>query len=292
MSEQRTVGSRSLATPTANQRLRGRWDAQLGWATLIAAALHAAAFAFSPTWTARALDLAAAGFEAQELILLGPMQGLPVLATELRRPVPATLVEAAGDEESGEAGLGDDSGEAARLDPWGALNQRLRRRGPLVASLATSAANAETGTVDADAGSTTDDEDEPDIEVEETLPDLTLPEPDSLSLERLSSVRPELAFMTTSAWVLIRNQMEVEAHLRRSYSDGRLDESVEGSVSVTLWIDNQGSVEWAEVSESSGRPDLDEFALALFNEVADFRAARDRGNPVSRSVTFSLNFPW
>ncbi|MDH3206506.1 MAG: energy transducer TonB [Gemmatimonadota bacterium] len=292
MSEQGTVGPRDPATPTANQRLRRRWDAHVGWATLTAAALHALAFAFSPTWTARALDVAATGFEAQELILLGPMQGLPVLASELRRPVPATLIETAGNEESGDAGLGDDSGEAERLDPWGELNQRLRRRGPLVASLATLAANAAPGTVDAQVGRPSDADDEPDIAVEETLPDLALPEPDSLSLERLASVRPELAVMTTSAWVLIRNQMEVEAYLRRSYNDGLLDESVEGSVSVTLWIDHQGSVEFAEVSESSGRPDLDEFALALFNEVADFRAARERGTTVSRSVTFSLNFPW
>lgn len=98
--------------------------------------------------------------------------------------------------------------------------------------------------------------------------------------------------MTASAWVLIRNQMEVEAYLRRSYSEGRLDRTAEGSVSVTLWISREGRVEWAEISESSGRNDLDEFALGLFNEVADFRAARDRGETVSRSVTFSLNFPW
>ena len=98
--------------------------------------------------------------------------------------------------------------------------------------------------------------------------------------------------MTASAWVLIRNQEEVEAYLRRTYREGRLDPAVRGTVSITLWIDQQGAVEWAEVSQSSGRTDLDEVALALFNEVADFRAARDRGQTVSRSVTFSLNFPW
>jgi TonB family protein len=87
----------------------------------------------------------------------------------------------------------------------------------------------------------------------------------------------------------------VEAYLRRTYREGRLDPTVRGTVSITLWIDQQGAVEWAEVSQSSGRTDLDEVALALFNEVADFRAARDRGQTVSRSVTFStfsLNFPW
>ena len=65
-----------------------------------------------------------------------------------------------------------------------------------------------------------------------------------------------------------------------------------GRVGVTLWIDKRGSVEWAESAESSGRPDLDELALAPFNEVVAFRPARDNGVSVSRSVVFSINFPW
>jgi TonB family protein len=134
---------------------------------------------------------------------------------------------------------------------------------------------------------------EPTIDTDVTTVELAdLPADESLDLGRLSGLRPELAFMTASAWVLIRNQEEVEAYLRRTYREGRLDPAVRGTVSVTLWIDQRGAVEWAEVSQSSGRTDLDEVALALFNEVADFRAARDRGQTVSRSVTFSLNFPW
>jgi len=135
--------------------------------------------------------------------------------------------------------------------------------------------------------------DEPVIDTDVTTVELAdLPASDSIDLGRLTGLRPELAFMTASAWVLIRNQEEVEAYLRRTYREGYLDPNVSGTVSVTLWIDQRGTVEWAEVSQSSGRTDLDEFALALFNEVADFRAARDRGQTVSRSVTFSLNFPW
>jgi TonB family protein len=138
-----------------------------------------------------------------------------------------------------------------------------------------------------------DDMEEPALELDVTTVELAdLPASDSLDLGRLTGLRPELAFMTASAWVLIRNQEEVEAYLRRTYREGRLDPAIRGTVSVTLWIDQQGVVEWAEVSQSSGRTDLDEVALALFNEVADFRAARHRGQTVSRSVTFSLNFPW
>ena len=57
-------------------------------------------------------------------------------------------------------------------------------------------------------------------------------------------------------------------------------------------MDGSGGVEWAETSQSSGRQDLDEIALALFNEVVAFRSARDRGVPVPVSAIFSLDFPW
>ena len=95
-----------------------------------------------------------------------------------------------------------------------------------------------------------------------------------------------------SAGVMLQNPTEVEAFMARTYRLGRLDPEVAGRVSVTLWIDRRGSVEWAEITESSGRPDLDELALALFNEVVAFRPARDNGVSVSRSVVFAVNFPW
>jgi TonB family protein len=113
-----------------------------------------------------------------------------------------------------------------------------------------------------------------------------------MDLDRLSAVRPELVLTVPSAWVLIRNPLEVEQFIQRSYRSGVLSRGANGSVSVALWIDESGSVEWAEISESSGRPDLDRVALALFSEVAAFRPARDEGVPVPRSVIFSVRFPW
>jgi len=59
-----------------------------------------------------------------------------------------------------------------------------------------------------------------------------------------------------------------------------------------VWIDDRGSVEWSEVSKSSGRVDMDEAALALFSDIASFRPARDQGVRVSMSVIFSVEFPW
>jgi TonB family protein len=113
-----------------------------------------------------------------------------------------------------------------------------------------------------------------------------------LDLDRLTELRPELAVMIPSMWILLRNPTAVETFLRRSSGRWTLDPNEPGSVTVTVWIDTKGSVEWAEVSRSSGRGDLDEAALALFNEVVTFRPARHEGVSVSGSATFALLFPW
>jgi TonB family protein len=119
-----------------------------------------------------------------------------------------------------------------------------------------------------------------------------LPGTNPMDLDRLTALRPELALSMPSFWVLIRNPMEVEQFIQRSYRSGDLSRASDGSVSIALWIDESGSVEWAEISQSSGRPDLDRVALALFSEVAEFRPARDEGIAVPRSVIFSVRFPW
>jgi TonB family protein len=95
-----------------------------------------------------------------------------------------------------------------------------------------------------------------------------------------------------ASWVLVRNPDEVDEFMSRVYSRGELEPQAKGSVDVTLWIDERGSVEWAEIAASSGRTDMDEIALALFNEVARFRPAREEGVSISRSVIFTVNFPW
>jgi TonB family protein len=125
------------------------------------------------------------------------------------------------------------------------------------------------------------------------FPDLAdLPASDPMSLDRLTALRPELSLSMPSFWVLVRNPLEVEQYLQSSYGSGALAGGAAGSVSVALWIDENGSVEWAEISRSSGRPDVDRVALALFSEVAEFRPARDEGVAVPVSVVFSVRFPW
>jgi TonB family protein len=287
-----------LRTRSANERFRDAWRGYVRRSTAVAISVHLALLALSFTWHVSYQALEPLESDENRLLLLPgfgdtPTPGSSVAALD---SVPGELTEV---EAEAEAGLteGPIVTSADLGDRWEALGERLRGRGAPLPTLAEPEAPPPEEEIEEvveaeEAGSP--EEGAPSIGGEEarTTELAELPEPDSLSLERLSALSPELAFMTASAWVLIRNQAEVEAFLRRSYSSGRLDREAAGSVSVTLWIDRRGSVEWAEVSASSGRNDLDEFTLALFNEVVAFRAAREQGVYVSRSVTFSVNYPW
>lgn len=282
--------------PSANDRLKARWESHLAVATLLAVTTHAALFLLSPGWVSKRETARERGFEGTSLIALPPLDGLTGATGAPAAPLP--MIDEAVDA-GGDRGLDDGAFLAdASLDEtdlWDAIGERLRRRGGLVPAIA----EPEDEEVD-DPESTSADgpggpgaEEELDIGGRAKAIDIAdLPEPGALDLDRLSSLRPELALQMASSWVLIRNPVEVEAFLRRGYTVGPLDPSVRGSVSVTLWIDQRGAVQWAEISESSGHRDLDEYALAVFNEVAAFRAAREGGVSVSRSVTLSVNFPW
>jgi TonB family protein len=119
-----------------------------------------------------------------------------------------------------------------------------------------------------------------------------LADADSLALELLSSLRPELVVLNPSNWILIRNPGAIESFMRQRASS--ISAMTEGrrTTSVALWIDESGSVEWAEVSQSSGRTELDELALELLSEVATFRPARHQGVRVPTTAIFTIHFPW
>jgi len=123
-----------------------------------------------------------------------------------------------------------------------------------------------------------------------TVPDWLTASP--LELDRLSAVRPEMVVLAPSSWVLIRNPVEIEQFMLALRQEGRLDPAFEGWVQVVIWIDERGSVEFSEVSRSSGDAEVDELALTLFRDVVSFRPARDRGITVPVSVIFQLNFPF
>ena len=290
-------------TASANAQFKRGWGTRMVWATGISVVVHSSAFALLPSLRFGEPALEAEGSlggAGGGLILMAPFaeQGdargsLAVPATPLGDPDGTASVP-------GEVTVGLEGPVVTDDEPgslWSTVGDRLRRGRNVVPALAVPT-TLEPGPATRGSGRPEpmlleEDEELPDIRSDVITVELAdLPASDSLSLDRLTGLRPDLAVMTASAWVLIRNQEAVEAYLRRTYYEGRLDPAIRGSVGITLWIDPEGSVEWAEVSQSSGRIDLDEVALALFSEVADFRAARERGQSVSRSVTFSLNFPW
>ena len=131
-----------------------------------------------------------------------------------------------------------------------------------------------------------------DVIVEDaTIADLALRlETSTLDLSRLAGLRPQLILPGTSAWFLIRNPAKVEEFMRMVALEQ--DAEDQGQVDVAVWIDDRGSVEWSEIARSSGSEELDEIALALFNEVTSFRPALDEGVRVSMSAIFSIAFPW
>lgn len=278
----------------ANDRFKAAWTQRVAWSTVAAVAAHATVMALSPAWDAAFLAVDAIPPGRMQLTWILPIESpssieVPVVSTVPAGADPELTLEDPGDQPST---IGDAMGDA---DLTYALREGLfgrRMRGPTVVE--------------------PEIEPEPELELAEQDPTpdgeegdetviggsasaaefLSSLDGDDLDLDRLSSVRPELALMSPSAWLLVRNPAEVESFMRRTYRVGDLDPDVQGVVGVTLWIDESGSVEWAEISRSSGRSDLDEFALELFNEVIAFRPARERGVTMSTSAIFWVTFPW
>lgn len=272
---------------TANRRFRDGWSTRLGWSTVVAVVMHAAVFAFWPGWERNDLTSRDTSDPLEILQLRwSSLYEIPIPSSPRDTRAAAAPVSPEADSVADDVEEPPEAGELD-ADEVEALRDRLRRASPMASiterepdepQIEEPPVEEEDSTVIAGDASTS--------EMEEAL------ESGSVDLDRLSAIRPELALVGPSAWVLIRNPTEVEAFMRRSYRRGDVDEDTNGSVSVALWIDERGSVEWAEISESSGNPELDEVALALFSEVASFRPARDEGVPRSRSVIFSVQFPW
>lgn len=284
----------------ANEAWKAKWSDRMAWSTIVAVVAHVAIFVFWPAWENNGL------FESEEerlgtawiSLFAPPSSGggggggtaVPPLAV-IAEP-DSIPVETAAD-----AGFADSELALVRFAGGSAdLRDRLMGRGgPSPSIEGPGAAAALLGAALLGIGD--DLEDTREVEDEEVTvaiiedPSLAeealLLETSPLDLSRLAAVRPQIVLPGTSAWILIRNPAEVDRFMTRV-----LDSESEGLVDVAVWIDEWGSVEWAEISRSSGRDEMDEIALALFNEVASFRPARDRGVRVSMSAIFSVPFPW
>ena len=294
----------------ANEAWKAQWSNLLAWSMMFAVAAHVGAFVFWPGWE-NSDSLLDPDLEFQGtawMALYAPpssggggadMATLGLALLETPDSLPAEEVDA--------GPLFGGSG-AALVGLPERLRQRLTGRGGPVPTMVQfgptfgpgfgpgsgrgrSAASGAPGIGD----DPTDTREEEEEDLAQTVEDATtedlalLLETSPLDLSRLSAVRPQIVLPGTSAWILIRNPAEVDRYM--NYANGENPE-VEGLVDVAVWIDEWGSVEWAEISRSSGRQEMDEIALALFNEVASFRPAQDRGVRVSLSAIFSVPFPW
>ena len=274
--------------PNANDRLKAQWRAWVARSTLIAIVLHAGVVVLWPTWERSRLE----SDPLQEFFELEWVSVLEAQALPSVDPAPAIQVGALPDSLPDEVDLIAavcGSGTTIRTVAEAFRERLVGRAAPRPTITEPVQEGEQTESTDSGEG------DERSISVDRGLSAAEFAElmgSSPMDLERLSAVRPELVLVAPSAWVLIRNPTEVERFIMGRYRRGDLDRSMNGSVSVALWIDERGSVEWAEITQSSGRPAMDNVALALFSEVAAFRPARDQGVAVPRSVIFSVRFPW
>ena len=281
------------AAGSANEAWKARWGNLCAWSTVFAVAVHAAAFAFWPGW------------DASDFLLESDQELLGTAWIALYAPpssgggggmaVPSLALLADQDSLPAEEVDGGAIVGGSQLG-LSSLPERLRERlagrnGPVPTIVQFGPATGPRGIGD-DPADTRELDDEAALTIEDPTPEdvALLLETRPMDLSRLSSVRPQIVLPGTSAWILIRNPAEVDRFMKRVPSE--LASQSESLVDVAVWIDEWGSVEWAEISRSSGHQEIDEIALALFNEVASFRPARDQGVRVSMSAIFSVPFPW
>ena len=283
----------------ANEAWKAQWNNLLAWSTIFAVAAHVGAFVFWPSWANPDswLDPDLELLGTAWIALYAPpssggggsgMAAAALAVVETPDSLPVEEVDA--------AALIGGAGVVVASVPQG-LRERLAGRGAPVPTIvqfgpAFGPAFGPSSGPPGLGNDPADDREEVVVEIDDpTAEELALlREATSLDLSRLSAVRPQIVLPGTSAWILIRNPAEVDRYMTRvTY---RVDSQIERLVDVAVWIDEWGSVEWAEISRSSGRQEMDEVALALFTEVASFRPARARGIRVSLSAIFSIPFPW
>ncbi len=281
-------GEHAIRLHTANEAFKRRWPTRVSLCTALAAALHAAALFGLPAWQrTTTVDRLEPGFEnvPVKVLNLGGGSGdtgPPRRGADLVSAAVISAPDAGGPDGTSTGG----SSAPSLADLW----ERVAPAGGLMPTVVESEPEIDIGArpVPTESG---DDMDIGGLAASTDGLNL-IPEAGDLDLESLTAILPELALVDLSSWVLIRNPLEVDEFMRRTYDFGELSPDDAGLASVALWIDERGIVQWAEIDRSSGRSDMDEVALELFREVALFLPARHEGVAVSRPAIFFVSFPW
>ena len=280
----------------ANDEWKAQWNTRVKWSTAAAVAVHVAVLAIGPHWEISAPELADE-LDSDQMAWISLFAPPSTGRGASPGAAPVALV-ADSTTTASDVGDGADGAQLSMEEYSAAIRQRLLRRGPPVATLAEVEPEPEpeptqSPTSEEMQGQDGDGPNSPSIGGSASTADLSmLPEPTSMDLSRLAALRPDIVLAGAAAWVLVLNPREVLRFMRESFSKQSLGPGVSGSASVVLFIDERGSVEMAEIGQSSGIPEIDEIFLELFSEVVAFRPARDQGVPVPRSAVFSVPFPW
>ena len=292
---------------SASHRLEERWNRRLAWSLSLAVLLHAAVFVLGPRWpvldrpaSSEAGEPASGAIAVTRLLPSGGVPGRAARGTPVaERPDTAaeesgTATSRAGEDGGGSAGAGRGE-DLTQEELWerldGAPGPRLSLTAP---------SGREPGAADPEPGPREEAPRSPGAGPESlsiggraaTVEARAEPEGDSLGLGRLRSLEPEVVTGLGSAEILLRNPGEVTRFRESAARRRPAVASTRAHVGVAVWVDRSGSVEWAEVSESTGHPALDEVALTLFRDVVAFRPAVEDGKRVPKSMLFYILFPW
>lgn len=306
-----TPSGGELRPRSANDRMKERWGSRVAWSLILAVVLHAGVFALWPEWSLTdetldrlveptatgwlaAADVAPAGGDAGRAGAAGLLlserpdsareeAGEPAAADDGDGPEP-TGAGRGGASAGGAASLRDRLGEAGRAELAATASARARSPPPAAPEPDREPTERDSAESSGSSGplggrATTAGTSETGRE-------------DSAYLERLSALEPEVTTGLGSSEVLLRNPSEVVRFKERAARRHPAVEDTETWVGVTVWIDHRGSVEWAEISESSGSEVLDRVTLTLFRDVVEFRPALEDGDRVPKSMIFFLLFPW
>jgi len=252
-----TEEQREVCPVNAVSRRDTRWNRAIGVSMAAAAFVHASLFLLWPSWQPVSLR----SEPRQEMIQIHPISSYGAFSDEGDSRMPAAPspepVELALD-------LGDDAGEAEETGDWA---EAFNFPEPSLSETETIVPRAT-----------------------ELIRDRAIP---ALILEQMADTRPEVVMNSNVSWPVIRNPTVLTRYLRTRYNPHFQGGSA-GYVSVMMWIDERGSVDYAQVSESSGISVLDEIALDAFSEIVAFAPARERGAPVPIAVIISVPFntPW
>jgi len=275
----------------ANDRFKAGWEGRLLRCVGFAALLHLALLAFWPSWEIPD-PYPAFGSDGWPVQLVSLMEAAPALSggpavvrPSLEETTPSLEEEGEGEESGVDEEMG--SWEWDEVGPSQALRERLQRRESPVATVVESdvAVGSDDASASEDAALRIGGRASATDELASRMDRI-------LDMDRLSATRPELALFSPSSVFLLRNPDEVDAFLKARIRPSRSEPGAESAVGVAIWINESGAVEWAEISQSSGRSEIDELALELFNDVVAFHPARERGVRVPVSAIFWLTFPW